>query len=251
MSEARSHPAGLLDLLSEGSLESQGLLPWSSNYTFLMRVCREETPPATMTEEEILAVYKPQRGERPLWDFASGTLCLRERAAFLLSEALGWGLVPATVLRDGPHGLGSLQWFVPHDPEAHYFTFEGQFVSQVQRVALFDVVVNNADRKGGHLLRDDGNRVWAIDHGICFHEHPKLRTVIWDYAGDPIPEAMLADLSVLAEILATPDEPRLAELLQLLSERELHALRQRLARLIGAARFPEPGPGRHYPWPLV
>lgn len=232
----------ILELLRQGELSSEGLLPWSSNYTFLMRVCG--------ADEEIQAVYKPRRGERPLWDFPSGTLCSRECAAFILSQAAGWHLVPPTVLRRGPQGVGSLQWFVPHNPEEHYFTFEGQFPDQVQRMVLFDVLVNNADRKSGHVLLGESNRLWGIDHGICFHPDYKLRTVIWEYAGIPIPPDQLAELAELQQTLAL-SQPLRHELAQHLRPEEITAIENRLAQLLQAGKFPEPGPGRHYPWPLV
>ncbi len=238
-----------LELLQQGSLEVEGLLPWSSNYTFLVQVCRDG--------EAVEAVYKPQRGERPLWDFPQGTLYLRERAAFLTSLALGWDLVPATVIRDGPHGPGSVQQFVEHDPERHYFTIEGQakYSEQLQQIVLLDVIINNADRKGGHVLLQEHetqpNRLWAIDHGVCFHGEPKLRSVIWEFAGEPIPAAQLAALTTFQEKLATNRNLIRTKLNELLNEREMRALLFRLRHLIDQGIFPHPGPGRHYPWPPV
>ena len=141
--------AEILQILQSGSIEIEGLLPWSSNYAFLVRVCDQDV--------ELPAVYKPSRGERPLWDFPEGTLSFRERAAFLVSEALGWHLVPPTVLRDGKHGTGSVQLFIKHDPEQHYFSFEGQdlFRDPLQKMVLLDVIINNADRKGGHVIVEE------------------------------------------------------------------------------------------------
>ncbi len=243
MTDVDLSPSVILKLLTQGTVVSQGLLPWSSNYTFLVQVCG--------VDREVLAVYKPQRGERPLWDFAGGTLCLRERAAFLVSEGLSWGLVPPTVLREGPHGLGSLQWFVPHEAEAHYFTLEGQFPDQVQRIALFDVICNNADRKAGHVLLGEDDRLWAIDQGICFHAEYKLRTVIWEFAGEPVPAPLMADIEAFRARLADPAGPLPAALAALLSPREVAAISTRLQGLLRAGTFPRPGPGRHYPWPLV
>jgi len=162
-----------LTLLREGALTLVGLLPWSSNYTFLGQITRGD--------ERLPVVYKPTRGERPLWDFRRGTLAGREVAAYEVSRALGWDFIPPTVLRDGPHGVGSVQLFVTADQDAHFFTFheDPAFRRVLQSLALFDVVVNNADRKGGHCLRVDIGRIVAIDHGLCFHVEPKLRTVIW------------------------------------------------------------------------
>ena len=137
----------LLDLLRDGDMTLKGLLPWSSNYTFLGQVADEQT--------HAPVVYKPVRGERPLWDFPRGTLAKRETAAYLVSQELGWNLVPPTVLRDGPHGVGSVQLFVEADQDDHFFTFheEPGFLGSLQALALFDAITNNADRKGGHCLR--------------------------------------------------------------------------------------------------
>lgn len=249
--------ADILHLLQDGTIELEGLLPWSSNYTFLVRVC----PKTVETQiSEVQAVYKPRRGERPLWDFAQGTLCQREQAAFVISQALGWDLVPPTVIRKGPHGIGSIQLFVEHDPERHYFTLEGEpaYRRQLQQIALLDVVINNADRKGGHVLLEassetnpSGERLWAIDHGICFHTEHKLRTVIWEFAGEPLPADLLADLVRLKEQLRATESVVVMQLKRLLTDAEVTALQKRLERLLKQGKFPSPGPGRHYPWPPV
>jgi uncharacterized repeat protein (TIGR03843 family) len=208
-------------------------------------------------EEKIDAVYKPRRGERPLWDFTQGTLCAREQAAFLISQVLGWGLVPATVLREGPHGLGSVQQFIEHDPERHYFTIEGktEYADQLQKIVLLDVIINNADRKGGHVLlqeqENQPDRLWAIDHGVCFHIEPKLRSVIWEFAGETIPPTQLAALITCQDKLAVNTDQIRTQLANLLSTQEVMALLRRLKNLIDQAIFPLPGPGRHYPWPPV
>ncbi len=233
----------LLQILNTGQLEMEGLVPWGSNYTFLVHVCHEE--------EEIDAIYKPSQGERPLWDFAKGTLCFRERAAYLVSKALSWGLVPVTILRKGPHGQGSLQQFVDHDPEEHYLTFQGRYIEQLQQITLFDVIINNADRKSGHVLLGDDNRLWAIDHGVSFHTDYKLRTVIWEFAGETIPANLISDMAAFQQLLETPDTDFYQELKNLLTSREITAVSNRLTRLITQKVFPQPGPGRHYPWPLV
>ena len=237
--------AETLKLLEEGALETEGLISWGSNYTFLARVCHPT--------RELDVIYKPRKGERPLWDFAPGTLCLRERAAFLVSEGLGWGLVPPTVLRDGPHGWGSVQRFIEHDPDEHYFTIqeEERFADQLQQIVLFDLLVNNADRKGGHVLVDGTERLWSIDHGICFHSDYKLRSVIWEFAGEPIPERCRHDLERFEERLEDEEDELAEQVGSLLNEREMEALRQRLTKLLAQERFPQPGPGRHYPWPPV
>lgn len=235
--------AEVLDVLTEGVLEMEGLISWGSNYTFLVRACRDTS--------HVDAIYKPRKGERPLWDFTSGTLCLRERAAYLVSEALGWCFVPPTVLRDGPHGWGSVQRFVDHEPDQHYFTLQDRYRNQLQRIVLFDVLVNNADRKGGHVLLGKDDRLWSIDHGICFHAEHKLRTVIWDFAGMDVPESLLGDLRRFLKQLEDDDDATRQQLANLLNRREMEALRRRIAGVLEDKTFPHPGPGRHYPWPPV
>lgn len=242
--------AEILKILQAGDFEVEGVLPWSSNYAFLATLCLDGV--------EVAAVYKPRRGERPLWDFASGTLCQREQAAFLVSEALGWQLVPPTVLRDGPNGPGTVQLFIPHDPEHHYFTFEGSAThrEQLQQMVLLDVVINNADRKSGHVLLEEADeeteiptRIWGIDHGISFHNEYKLRSVIWEFAGWPIPSDMFAALTQFRQLINRTDNPLLLQ--SLLATDELDAVRRRLDKLLMQKIFPQPGPGRHYPWPPV
>jgi uncharacterized repeat protein (TIGR03843 family) len=227
--------------LASGELELLGLLPNSSNYTFLAR--------ATSGKDQVLAVYKPRRGEMPLWDFPEGTLCLREVAAYVVARELGWPNVPPTVLREGPEGVGSAQLFVEFDPSQHYFTLEGTHTAEFRRVALFDMVVNNADRKGGHCLLAPDGTIWVVDHGVCFNEEPKLRTVIWEHVGEPIPAELLADVRALGERLRLSGLR--AELDELLSGEELTALDRRIDAVLAAGVFPEPGPGRPYPWPPV
>jgi len=229
-------------LLTEGDIELHGLFPWSSNYTFLINVSNGDL--------QAMAIYKPIRGERPLWDFPEGTLALREVAAYVVSQALGWQLVPPTVLRDGPHGPGAVQLYIEADPEQHYFTFGPDHPQAAQRIALFDVLVNNADRKAGHCLMDTQGHIWAIDHGICFSAEPKLRSVIWDYAGQPIPAEMLEDLQSFKKQLGQDNELKRV-LAQLLSDEEVETLARRLDELIKQSAFPVPGPQRHYPWPLI
>ena len=233
----------LVDLLENGQIELDGLVPWGSNYTFLVQVVNGT--------REMNAIYKPSQGERPLWDFASGTLSLRERAAFLVSEMLGWHFVPPTVLREGPHGFGSFQFFVDHDPKKHYLTFREEIRDQAQAFALFDFLINNADRKSGHVIQDENGQLWLIDHGVCFHSEYKLRSVIWDFSGDPIPKLLLDDLHIFQSTICSSDNEQWIELNELLSGREIAAFEVRFERLIQTGKFPKPGPGRHYPWPLV
>ena len=232
-----------IQLLSQGQMTVLGQILASSNYAFLARVEDDGL--------QALAVYKPRRGEIPLWDFPQGTLCVREVAAYLLSQALGWPLIPPTVLREGSYGPGMLQLYIEADVEAHYFTLRGQRRADLIPVAIFDILTNNADRKGGHLLLDREDRIWAIDHALTFHPEPKLRTVIWDFAGEPVPQAYLAGLNELLTHLA-PRDPFCGMLAKLLAEDEVCALRQRVEGLLAAAVFPEPDPARRQvPWPPI
>ncbi|HEY4718743.1 MAG TPA: SCO1664 family protein [Anaerolineales bacterium] len=234
----------ILKYLATGDITVIGQFTWGSNYTFLTKVSGDGS--------EFEAVYKPQRGERPLWDFPAESLAGREVAAFLVSEALGWDLVPPTVFReDGPLGAGSLQHHVPHDPEQHYFTFDRKTRKRLRQVAAFDLLVNNADRKGGHILLGDEGKLWLIDHGISFHAEPKLRTVVWDFVGEDFPDDLLQDLLRLQSQL-TPNSALLSALAPYLHEDELAALEARLAQLLAERRFPAPPEDvRATPWPLV
>jgi len=233
----------ILEILEHGQMEMEGLVSWGSNYTFLTHL--------THDAGDLDAIYKPSRGERPLWDFARGTLCLRERSAYLVSEAIGWSLVPPTILREGPHGWGSLQFFIQHDPNMHYLTFQGNHIEQSQQVALFDVIINNADRKSGHVLLGNDGRLWAIDHGVAFHDEDKLRSVVWDFAGQTIPDHLSENLMAFQSWLCYGNDKLRQELGQLLDKAEMDALEMRLQRLLETGTFPHPGPGRYYPWPLV
>jgi uncharacterized repeat protein (TIGR03843 family) len=244
----------ILRILTEGEMSSLGQMPWGSNYTFLVHVSDPKTKNKPEHEQvELLGVYKPRRGEAPLWDFPSGTLCLREYAAYLVSEALGWNIVPPTVLRNGEIGFGSVQLFIDNDPNQHFFTFreESDVCEQLQRIALFDLATNNADRKSGHCLRDKDGQIWAIDHGICFNSDYKLRTVIWDFAGQPIPKDMLNDLQSLRS--QTGDNKPLGKTLRkLLDDDEVRALEKRLDGLLKIKTFPSPNRyERSMPWPPV
>ncbi len=237
------YDAVLESLRSGEILEEHGLMRWGSNYTFLVSV-RDD-------KHDFMAIYKPRMGERPLWDFPDGTLCQRETASFVLSEMLGWHIVPPTVLREAPRGAGSIQVFINHDPQRHFFTFDETHIPQIQRMALFDVLVNNADRKGGHCLLDATERVWGIDHGLTFHPAPKLRTVIWDYAGEPIPDALLADLQKLCTRLDDDSDPQQQQFNELLNAAERRALSRRIDQLLQTGVYPMPGPGPNRPWPAI
>jgi uncharacterized repeat protein (TIGR03843 family) len=231
-----------LEGLTVGEALVEGRLPWSSNLTFLVRVDADGCG-------DLFAVYKPGNGERTLWDFPD-QLYRREVAAYVLSEALGWGLVPPTVERiDAPFGPGSLQLFVDVDYAQHYFTLldTGACEAALETVCAFDVVANNADRKSGHVLRGPDGRIWAIDHGLCFHRQHKLRTVIWDFAGCDVPPRLREDLERVRDAL-----PELFAGRGLLSEEEVDALESRVTALLRTGVFPEPvGDRPPYPWPLV
>ncbi|MBN1536351.1 MAG: SCO1664 family protein [Anaerolineales bacterium] len=236
-----------LQVLQEGEITFRGEFVWGSNYTFLIQVEFNGT--------SINAIYKPTKGERPLWDFPANTLTKREVAAYLVSEALGWDLVPPTVYRlDAPYGGGSLQFYIEHDPEYHYFNFSEADRKRLRPVVMFDLLVNNADRKGSHILLDNDGHLWAIDHGICFHVEDKLRTVIWDFAGEPFPENLIRDLENFYKKL-DPDiksnEFR-SHLIQYLDETEVAALLTRAQVIIGEKVFPIPhNDRRQFPWPLI
>jgi hypothetical protein len=234
----------VLDILINGDMtESHGLMPWSSNYTFLVTVHRND--------KSLLAVYKPSQGERPLWDFPHGTLAQREVAAYLVSQELRWGFVPPTALRDGLYGTGAVQLFIDADFNEHYFTLRDEHLEVCRRVAAFDLITNNADRKAGHFLKDAGSHIWVVDHGLTFHPDPKLRTVVWDFAGRPLPDVILEDLRRLQAMLRDPTSPLVTQLARLLSEAEIKAFRWRVSQLVRAECFPQPGPGRSIPFPLV
>jgi uncharacterized repeat protein (TIGR03843 family) len=234
-----------LHLLSEGEMEVEGLIPWSSNATLLVTVRHGD--------EATLAIYKPQRGESPLWDFPLGTLGQREVATFVVAEAVGWSLVPPTVLREGPYGSGSVQLFVEAREDTNFFTIQddARYAYDLRRLAALDVICNNADRKAGHCLVDGDGRLWAIDNALTFHVDPKLRTVVWDFAGMRLPARIASDLKRLLGLLGEPEDALARALQGLLSQDELAALTQRIQDLLAAMRYPQPGPWRAVPWPLV
>ena len=224
--------------LTLGDFELKGQFMLGSNYTFFVDAHHEG--------EIYQAVYKPIKGEQPLWDFPDNSLAQREVAAYLLSEELGFHIVPLTVLReDGPHGAGSLQQYINYDVEYHYFNFTDEDKHRLQPVMLFDLLINNADRKGSHVFfEDDTHDLYAIDHGICFHEQDKLRTVIWDFATQPIPDELLAPLS------STGSWSALLE--SYLTPKELRALELRAEHLLAGKTFPRiPRDRRAFPYPPV
>jgi uncharacterized repeat protein (TIGR03843 family) len=245
MSESIPFPEDPFDLLENGRIEGIELIPWGSNYTFAT-VLKGYTQ-----EQRCYGVYKPRRGEVPLRDFPSGTLYKREVAAYVFAKHLGWDIVPPTVIRqDGPHGIGSLQLYVEprSDAAGQFDRLRETHRCDLQRLALFDLLTNNADRKGGHCLLDVRGQVWGIDHGLTFHHVSKLRTVIWDFCGDPFPPELVDELEDFRG-----DESRTQALREalnlLLSDQELDALFHRWDRLLAVPCYPQLDPYRNVPWP--
>jgi len=232
-------PAAWLEVLRLGDIEIEGRLPWSSNYSFLVSV--------TCGEVVVRAVYKPGRGERELWDFGP-RIFRREVAAYELARAVGLEFVPETVLRtEGPLDEGSLQRFVVADFEQHYFSLidDAAHHEKLRDLAGLDLLLNNADRKGGHVLIDGDGAIWGIDNGLCFHEQPKLRTVMWDFAGEALPARVLEAATVVADEVPAP-------VCALVSHEEVEALQKRARALLRSPEFPAPQHDyRSYPWPLV
>ena len=231
-----SQSTKIQQVLRHGDVELKGQFTLGSNYTFLVDVHYQN--------ESYPAVYKPSRGEQPLWDFPDHTLAQREVAAYLVSECLGFHMVPFTTLREeGPYGAGSIQQFIDYDPEYHYFSFSEEDKQLLKPVVFFDLLVNNADRKGGHVFfESDTHKLFAIDHGICFHEDDKLRTVLWDFSGQKIPDDLLSRLQ-LSPSLLTDLEPYL-------SRREITALCYRAESILKRGSFPrQPRDRRVTPWP--
>ncbi|MBV9120968.1 MAG: SCO1664 family protein [Chloroflexi bacterium] len=230
----------VLHLLSSGDMTACELIPWGSNYTFAVRL---ECDGASA-----LGVYKPVRGEAPLWDFPRNTLYLREHAAYVLAQLIGWDFIPPTIIRDGQHGIGSVQLFVEHEA-TDYFHFREEHCDELRRMCLFDVIANNADRKAGHCLKGVDGKLWGIDHGLTFNVQPKLRTVIWDFGGEPVPRQLVDDL-----LDFRTDSGRLKELYSRLGEcldkQELAVLLKRIDLIIAEPVFPAPYSRRAVPWPM-
>ena len=262
--------AHILDVLTFGEIEIEGRLADASNVVLLGQL--------ELGDIRTRVIYKPVKGERPLWDFPHGTLAKREAAAFVLSAVGGWNLVPPTVIRDGPLGPGSVQLWVdaveggtrtlidvvtPAELSPGWLpVFEAQLadgtavvVAHADRpdlasAAVFDVVINNADRKGSHLVVDRSGSLWGFDHGISAHIEPKLRTVLWGWEGKPLPEVDLARLEALSGWLGNPRSPVSRAVNGLLSPAEVNAVSQRIAGLLTTGLFPEPnGRGPAVPWP--
>lgn len=232
--------------LVEATITDGARIPYASNYVFLLELSHDDAPGLGY------GVYKPARGENPLWDFPPN-LYRREVAAYRLSAALGWNLIPPTVEREIglEYGVGSLQSYIPTDYRCTFFELREQYAETMRRFATFDWLANNADRKGGHILKGVGDQLWGIDNGLSFHEDEKLRTVIWDYTGDPIAPGLIADLARLARELGADGAAR-AMLSDLLSEAEIDVLQLRAEIIVSEARLPEPPQHRRsYPWPLI
>ena len=226
-----------LALLASADFAGAKLIPWGSNYSFAVALGDDERGQ--------LAIYKPRAGEAPLYDFPDGTLYKREVAAYLLSRAAGWDLVPPTVARDGPHGVGSVQLYVEPEPEGRDpHRFWGQRRPEIERMVLFDHVANNADRKIGHCLRDLSGRVWGIDHGLTFNVQPKLRTVLWQYVDEPVSPPLLEDLARLR----AGEAALRAELAPWLDPDETDALFRRIERLSELGCYPSLNPRRNVPY---
>ncbi|MQF98189.1 MAG: SCO1664 family protein [SAR202 cluster bacterium] len=227
--------------LENGNVAPLGLIPIGSNYTFLVDV--------EYQGKTLKAIYKPEVGEQPLWDFPPGTLYQREYASYVLSELLQWYFVPTTVIREGPYGIGSLQQFIDADPETNYFTIRENQPEELKKIAVFDLITNNADRKASHCFTDNRKHIWSIDHGLTFHEHWKLRTVIWDFIDQNIPITILNQLRILKHSF-TIKSPEIVVLQSVLKQTESEALENRLDSLLQNQKFPQPdNDRRNIPWP--
>lgn len=231
--------AARLEVLRTAELDIEGRMPWSSNATYLVNLLVDGVAAGQ-------AIYKPLRGERPLWDFEPG-LHRRELAAYHLSQAMGLELVPPTVVRDGPLGEGSVQWFVEADHQQHYFTIHesrDDLHPVLARIAVFDLIANNTDRKSGHVLIDGDDHIWGIDHGLCFAADFKLRTVVWEFGGTDIDDDLVQAAHRLSDTVPL-------DVAALLSDDEVEALRERAAWVAEHRVLPVDNTGRRYPWPLV
>lgn len=231
----------LRDRLTAADMDVEGRMPWSSNATFLVHLDGDEDAP------KLSAIYKPLKGERPLWDFPEG-LYQREAATYELSASLGFDAVPLTVVRDGPYGIGSVQRFVEADYNEHYFTQleDEKNHDQLRTLCLLDLLANQTDRKGGHCLLDHDGHIWGIDNGLSFHAEFKVRTVIWDFAGEAIDRGLLDAIEGLLDN-GIPDA--VSELITDTFERE--ALMGRARALLAESHFPHDPTGHRYPWPMV
>jgi uncharacterized repeat protein (TIGR03843 family) len=233
-----------LELLKTAEIDGMGLHPEGSNYVFIVRLKTGDGL------EPVHAVYKPQSGEGPLRDFPAGTLYKRETASFELSAALGWPRVPPTVIREGPHGIGSVQLFIDAQPQGNYFSLREKMLANFESVALFDLITNNADRKGGAVLLDDDGKIWAIDHGLTFNPHARLRTVMWEFCGEEISPALIEDLKSFRTLIE-PGRSMAMALGELIDDEEIEYLGIRIDNVIENPVFPVLDPDLNVPWPMV
>jgi uncharacterized repeat protein (TIGR03843 family) len=233
-------PEEIRELLTHGEITSCEHIPWGSNYTFCVAL--------EIEGQSTLGVYKPRRGERPLWDFPDGTLYCREYAAFVVSQAVGWPFIPPTVIRDGPHGIGTVQLYVESEPPGSMRELQRPDDLDLARIAAFDIFTNNADRKAGHLLRDRSGAIWGIDHGLCFNVPPKVRTVLLHFCGEPLPQAVRDELSAFRSDAARVEG--LTTILEsVLDPEEVVLLFTRIDRMIESGEYPTLGGYRNVPWP--
>ncbi len=219
----------ICEIIRKGEIAACELAPVGSNYTFLVQL--------QLDGNTNLGIYKPRDGESPLWDFPRGTLYKREYAAYLFSQILGWDFIPFTIIRDGPYGIGTVQRFVEHDPKQNYYSLTNDKADQLKAIACFDLVANSTDRKPNHLIVDGDGKLWGIDNGLTFHADTKIRTVIWDFSGERIPERLLSDLKRFNDELQSP-QGRLAELLELLDGEEAAAFQRRIDWVLTEGAYP-------------
>lgn len=229
--------------LNEWPITGIGLHPGGSNYVFVVRLAEGD--------EEIYGIYKPAAGERPLRDFPYGTLHHREWSAYIVADALGWPAVPPTVVREGPHGIGSVQLFIDADFAKHYFNMREDRLDDYTPVAMFDVLVNNADRKGGACLLDADDTIWAVDHGLTFNPMARRRTVMFEFNGTPYPDELLASIEELLTSLDRPDSALRDKLATALDEHEIDSLLRRARDMIKDRVFPVLDPDWNVPWPMI
>ena len=220
-----------------------GLHPGGSNYVFVIRLADQD--------DEIYAIYKPASGERPLRDFPYGTLHNREWSAYLLADALGWPAVPPTVVREGPHGIGSVQLFIDADFTKHYFNLRDERLDDYTPIAMFDVLINNADRKGGACLLDAEGQLWAVDHGLTFNPLARRRTVMFEFNGTPYPEDLLDALNELLSSLENGNDELRNKLSDTLDIHEIDSLIRRGKEMIEDRSFPILDPDWNVPWPMI
>ncbi len=243
--------------LNDWDIAGMGLHPGGSNYVFVVRLQDPERPSAEDAEGEdtddgVYAIYKPVAGERPLRDFPYGTLHQRERAAYLLSRELGWPSIPPTVIRDGPHGEGSVQLFIDADAQANYFTMRDDSLHLFEPMAVFDVLVHNADRKGGSCLKSEPEgQLWSIDHGLTFNHSARRRTVMFEFNGREYSSSFMSDIERLATALQSGDSEFSSELDELLADHERSALLNRAEQMLKSGKFPLLDPDVNVPWPFI